>query len=180
MGEFTSLLLRALWRTHRGHGLAACLVAFSLPSCAPKYDDEADKQITSVTQEGDKLIVTLENDYSNGKPSPYDASSYAQVEGDLKALGNRLKYSSNSDTQSVAPFSDTALTLIEELRKMHAAGNLPTLATSPHNTYLSDKEYNFNLNMGLLTNYEVLLKDGTSTGSAAQSTNAKAAAGAKH
>jgi hypothetical protein len=152
-------------------------LAVSLTSCAPTYDDTANTQITSITQEGDKLIVGLENNYSSGKPSTYDVSTYNQVEGDLKALGNRLRFSGNSDTQSVAPFSDTALKQIEELRARHAAGKLPTASGD---TYLYDKERLFNFNMGLLTNYELLLKGGASTSTAAQSaqsTNAKGAAG---
>jgi hypothetical protein len=174
--EFTKSLHRATYRSRRGTGLGVCLFVVGLASCAPTYDSATDTQITSVTQEGDKQFVALENNYSAGKPSTHDVSPYNQIEGDLKALGNRLRYSGNSDTQSVAQFADTALKQIEELRVRHAAGKLPT---APGDTYLYDKETLFNLNMGLLTNYELLLKGGSSTSSAAKSTVSNATAASK-
>ena len=172
----TRSFLRAACRKHQSTGFGACLLVVGLASCAPTYDSTADEQVTSITQEGNKLIVALENNYSAGKPSTYNVSPYDQIEGDLKALGNRLRYSGSSDTESVARFSDTALKQIEELRTRHAAGHLPT---APGDSYLYDKESLFNLNMGLLTNYELLLKGGTSTSAASKSTTAKAAAGTK-
>jgi hypothetical protein len=171
--DYTHRSFRAAREMSMRQGVGVvCLLAVGLASCAPIYDSITDGQITSITQEGDKLLVTLENDYSAGKYPAYDASSYNQVEGDLKALGNRLRNSGSSDTASVAPYAETALKIIKELQLRDAAGTLPS---KPDDTYFSDKEYLFNLNMGLLTNYELLLKGGASTSSAAQSTAATAA-----
>ncbi len=100
----------------------------------------------------------------------YDPTAYGKIIGDLQSLKTRLAQSTDFETQNLAPIVDSQISLWNTIKTRQAANkSLP-------DAYLKTQEDIFNYNMGLLTNYELVLKAGGSAGSAGSSVSKTQAA----
>jgi hypothetical protein len=78
----------------------AYVLASFLCSCASvNYDDQADKQLTDITQEVNQQFITWE-DQAKSKAVAYDAKYYDKLEADLKTLEMRMEASQDPATQN--------------------------------------------------------------------------------
>ena len=93
--------------------------AFLLCSCASvNYDEQADKQLTDITQEVNQQFITWE-DQAKTKSVPYDSKYYDKLEADVKTLEMRMEASQDPATQNLIPVFDSLSKQVEDLRQFH-------------------------------------------------------------
>jgi hypothetical protein len=94
----------------------------ALSGCATvNYDAEADKQLTTLSQEINLELITWANqiDSPTPKPAAYDAKFYDKVEADLTTLEIRMGSSQSEATDKVMGVVQSLLEQIEGLRRRH-------------------------------------------------------------
>ena len=142
----------------------------ALSACTVAYDENTDEQVTSVTQEGNEQIATWKNMLAADQAIAFDAGSYSKIEGDLQALESRLASAPDTETRNLAPIAASQVTLWTNIRDTQLAHGFVS-------DYLTIQENLFTYNMGLLTLYELSLKEGAGTGAAGTAVTAAQSAG---
>lgn len=158
------------------------LLVFS--ACTTSYDSTTDQQITTVIQDVNQQLTGWIVQISDAKPQapsatpvPYNAAAqtlYAKSETDLNILWVRLSSSTDEATQRLAPICTSLVSQMEQLRALHAAEK--TFANAGDQVTLTAALRTFNVQLGALSTYELVLKGGGSTNSASAASSAKTSA----
>lgn len=99
------------------------LLLLSAGCATVSYDQQADQQITSVTQEVNLQLLTWAEQAESGKAVPYDTSFYDKSEADISTLQIRMEASQDPATQKLIDIFKSLTSQIEELRGLHKKQN---------------------------------------------------------
>lgn len=136
-------------------------MAVLLNGCgAVNYDEQADQQLTSITQETNQQFTTWESQAAAKTPVVYDTKFYDKVEADLKTLEIRMEASQDPATQNLVPVFASLIDQIDQLRKLHIAQK--TFADVP---FLQAESDLLNAQFAALITFELSLKPNAASGS---------------
>jgi hypothetical protein len=149
---------------------SVCGPILILSGCASvNYDDQADSQLTSITQEVNQQFITWENQ-SKAKAAPYDPTFYNKLEADLQTLEIRMEASQDPATQNLIPVFDSLNQQVENLRQLHQ-----TEKTLPAEFFHAERQL-LDAQLAALITYELSLKPSAIGGSPAAKTQSTAVA----
>jgi hypothetical protein len=133
----------------------------AIGACASvSYDQQADQQITGVTQEITLQLLTWANQAAEGKtPVTYDAAFYNKAEADIATLRIRMEASQDPATAKLATIFSSLNDQLETLRSLHQKQN--NLSA----TFLRAELDLLNVQLATLTTFELSLKGTQSSGS---------------
>ena len=93
-----------------------------LSSCATvNYDQQADQQLSALSQEITLQFITWANQVEESPPSPvpYDAKFYDKVQADITALEIRMQASQSAATDKISGVFTSLFDQIQSVRKLH-------------------------------------------------------------
>jgi hypothetical protein len=154
----------------------ALLAFVQLSACATvNYDTEADKQLTSLSEEINLQLITWENqiDADPSVPVPYDAKFYNKAEADVTSLEIRMESSQSTATDKLVDVFSSLVAQLEELRKLHQKEK-----AFSHAEFLRGEQGILNSQIAALMTFELSLKP-SQVGSSGQGTTASKARTAK-
>jgi hypothetical protein len=136
--------------------LSICLLI--LGGCATiDYDQTADTQLTSLTQEIELQLTTWANQAEADKSTvKYDPKFYDKVEADISTLQIRMEATQNKVTNELVGIYKSLRDQLEAMRKLHEKQDYLDAA------FLRAELDILNVQIATLTTYELSLK-GTST-----------------
>ena len=140
------------------------LTCLALAGCAAvSYDAEADKQLTSLSQEINLQLITWANQLEASTPTTvaYDPKFYNKAEADLTALKIRLQATQSAATDQASAVCQSLLGQVEDLRKLHEKEKAFTSAE-----FLRAEQQLLNSQLAALLTFELSLKPGQSTSAA--------------
>ena len=142
--------------------LAGCLALWLAACGTVNYDQQADQQITAITQEINLQLLTWAHqiDATPSKPAAYDTKFYDKVEADLTTLQIRLEASQDPATQKIVQNLNDLLTQVEQIRQLHMAQK-----TFNNSAFLRAELDAINAQLSILTTFELSLKPSTASGS---------------
>jgi uncharacterized protein YceK len=140
------------------------------------YDDQADQQLTSITQESNQQFTTWESQAAAGTPVTYDKTFYDKIEADIKTLEIRMEASQDVATQNLIPVFSSLLDQLEQLRTLHIKQK-----KFSDTAFLTAESNLLNVQFAALVTYELSLKPNTvgSSPTAKTQSTATSTAGAK-
>ncbi len=151
------------------------LVTTTLGSCGSvNYDDEADKQLTTITQETNQQFATWESQAQAKSPVVYDTKFYDKVEADIKTLEIRMEASQDAATQHLIPVFDSLNNQVEQLRNFHM-----TQKAFSDAEFLHGEQDILDAQLAALITFELSLKPNAVTGSSGSKTQSTAASTTK-
>lgn len=142
--------------------LATCLALWLVGCGTVNYDDQADQQLTSITQEINLQFLTWAHqiDATPPKPAGYDAKFYDKVEADITTLQIRMEASQDPATQKIVGIFSSLLDQIEQIRQLHMAQK-----TFNNSAFLRAELDLLNAQLSVLTTFELSLKPSQASGS---------------
>jgi hypothetical protein len=149
--HFKSFLHASLWI-----GLVTVLAACATIS----YDQQADQQITNLTQEISLQLITWANQAADSKtPVPYAATFYDKAEADIATLQIRMEASQDPANTKLASIFDSLRDQLEKMRALHEKQNKLSAA------FLRAELDLLNVQLATLTTFELSLKASQSSSS---------------
>jgi hypothetical protein len=145
------------------HKLLAVALAAALGACgAVTYDDQADTQLTALTQALNLQFLTWANQVEGTPPKPaaYDASFYDKTEAAIMTLQIRMEASQDKATQTLIPIFRSLYSQVEQLRQLHIKQK--TFADGP---FLRAELDELNAQLAVLLTFELSLKPSATSGS---------------
>jgi hypothetical protein len=156
---------------------ASILASFLLAACATvAYDDQADQQLTALSQELNLQFITWESQLEAQTPTavPYDAAFYNKVEADITTLEIRMEASQSEATDKLVPVFQSLAQQVENLRNLHQKqGQFKDAA------FLHAEQNLLNVQIASLLTFELSLKPSQVGGSSTAKTSSTAVATTK-
>ena len=148
----------------RRHMLSLPLVFLVAGCAAPLYDEQTDKEITSLQREVDGRLTALISLSRSRDKAAIQKASYAQnsdfydkVDSDLTILRTRMLASADPSAAKLAPIFDNLAASIADLRRVHEAQDRLGAAA------LVATRNQLNAQFSTLLTYELALKKGAAS-----------------
>ncbi|MEN2473127.1 hypothetical protein [Burkholderia sp. GS2Y] len=137
-----------------------------LSSCSTvNYDQQADQQITSLTQEINLQFITWKNQVESRKLIPYDTKFYDKVQSDIAVLQIRMEAPQDTADQKIASTISSISDQIQAVRNTHKSQNNLSLA------FIQAELNLLNAQLASLTTFELSLKSSQSSSSSGETTD---------
>ena len=132
----------------------ALLSSFCLfTACATiNYDQQADQQITALTQQINLQYLSWESQARSNGPVAYDAKFYDTVEASLATLEMRMTASQDASSAKLTQLFQNLMQQLENERKFHQEHALDA-------AYCHAERLLINTQLAVLTTYELSLKN---------------------